>query len=161
MQEHSTDEIMARLAKHKALGSAPAAEHAWLAAHGAWRKYELGDVMVAKGAKSRELTIVFEGHLVIRVDRGAGSHKLYEWSDGECGGAMPYSRGASPPSDVVAEEVTNLLAVPDTMFPEMIRECPSVTTVLVHAMVDRARAFKTNDLNDEKLKSLGKLAAGL
>jgi signal transduction histidine kinase len=74
---------------------------------------------------------------------------------------MPYSRGASPPNDVIAEEPTDLLAVHDEVFPEMIRECPSVTTTLVHAMVDRAREFTSSGLRDEKLISLGKLAAGL
>lgn len=161
MQVETNHDVMAALAQHKALGSAPAAEHAWLAAHGEWRKYELGEVVVVKKTKSRDLTIVFTGHLVIRVDRGAGSHKIYEWSEGECGGAMPYSRGGSPPGDVVAEEVTNLLAVSDETFPELIRECPNVTTTLVHAMVDRAREFTSSGLRDEKLISLGKLAAGL
>jgi signal transduction histidine kinase len=36
-----------------------------------------------------------------------------------------------------------------------------VTAALVHAMVDRARAFKVSDLQVEKMASLGKLAAGL
>jgi signal transduction histidine kinase len=161
MHTEASRDVMAALARHKALGSAPAAEHAWLAAHGEWRKYELGEIVVPKGTRSRDLTIVFDGHLVIRVDRGAGSHKIYEWGSGQCGGAMPYSRGASPPNDVIAEEPTDLLAVHDEVFPEMIRECPSVTTTLVHAMVDRAREFTSSGLRDEKLISLGKLAAGL
>lgn len=161
MQEQTTEEVMALLAQHKWLGSAPAAEHAWLAAHGTWRALDVGDVIVPGGTLSPNLNIVFDGDLVIRADRGAGSHKLFEWKAGEVGGNMPYSRGATPPNDVVAEEPTTLLAVPKECFPEMVRECPTVTAILVHAMVDRARAFKTNDLNDEKLKSLGKLAAGL
>lgn len=74
---------------------------------------------------------------------------------------MPYSRGAVPPGDVVAEEPTELLAIPREMLPEMARECPTVTAALVHAMVDRARQFTSSDLRDEKLISLGKLAAGL
>ncbi len=40
-------------------------------------------------------------------------------------------------------------------------ECPHVTAALVHVMVDRARAFKSSDLQVEKMASLGKLAAGL
>src|SRR6476620_10330667 len=71
MQEHSTEEIMARLEHHKWLGSAPAAEHAWLAAHGTWRTLSIGDVLVPGGTPSPNLNIVFEGDLVIRADRGA------------------------------------------------------------------------------------------
>lgn len=103
--------------------------------------------------------MVFNGHLVLRMDRGAGSHKLFEWRGGDVGGVMPYSRGASPPNDVVAEEPTEILTIDKELLPEMIRACPDVTAALVHAMVDRARAFTSSDLRDEKLVSLGKLAA--
>src|SRR3954466_16066078 len=60
MQEHTTEEIMSRLAQHKWLGSAPAAEHAWLAAHGTWRTLEVGEVLVPGGTPSPNLNIVFE-----------------------------------------------------------------------------------------------------
>jgi signal transduction histidine kinase len=43
----------------------------------------------------------------------------------------------------------------------MIRECPVVTSILVHTMVDRARVFTSSDLQLEKMASLGKLSAGL
>jgi signal transduction histidine kinase len=152
---------MARLAQHRSLGDAPVVEHAWLAAHGRLRTYGVGDVVTAKGESAKNLLVVFAGHLVIRIDRGAGSHKVFEWRGGDVGGVMPYSRGASPPNDVVAEEMTEALTIAIELLPEMIHECPAVTATLVHAMVDRARQFKSSDLRDEKLISLGKLAAGL
>jgi signal transduction histidine kinase len=43
----------------------------------------------------------------------------------------------------------------------MIQECPTITTALVHMMIDRVRRFTSNDLQDEKMISLGKLSAGL
>ena len=43
----------------------------------------------------------------------------------------------------------------------MIHQCPSFTAFTVHTMLDRARDFNTSDLQDEKMLSLGKLAAGL
>jgi signal transduction histidine kinase len=133
----------------------------WLAEHGVMKVLAVGDVMTRKGEQATTLLVVLSGHLVIRVDRGAGAHKIFEWRAGDVGGAMPYSRGASPPNDVVAEEPTEVLTVAREHFPELIRECPVVTAILVHAMVDRARQFKSSDLRDEKLLSLGKLAAGL
>jgi signal transduction histidine kinase len=107
------------------------------------------------------LNVLLTGRLVIRSDGGAGRRKIFEWRGGEVAGAMPYSRGASPPHDVVAEEPTELLTIDRQDMPELIRECPAVTAVLVHAMIDRARQFTSNNLRDEKLISLGKLAAGL
>ncbi|HKS07781.1 MAG TPA: ATP-binding protein [Gemmatimonadaceae bacterium] len=157
----TNDELMARLAKHRALGHAPAAEHAWLVAHGELRANEAGIVVNARGQQVTRLLIVLDGHVVIRGDRGAGAHKIFEWKGGDCGGLMPYSRGAAPPHDAVTELPTETLEVSNQFFPELVRECPVVTAALVHAMLDRARQFTSADLRDEKLISLGKLASGL
>jgi hypothetical protein len=103
--------------------------------------------------------IVLSGHL--DPAGGAGSRKIAGWREGDVCGLMPYSRGGAPPGDTVAEEPTDVLAIHRDVIPEMIRECPRVTAILVHAMLDRARHFTSSDLHDEKLLSLGKLAAGL
>lgn len=132
-----------------------------MATHGRLHTYAVGDVITAKGEPAMKLLVVLSGRLVIRVDRGAGSHKIFEWQAGDVGGVMPYSRVTSPPNDVVAEEPTEVLVVFRDGLPEMIRECPVITATLVHAMVDRARQFTSSDLRDEKLISLGKLASGL
>lgn len=150
---------MARLKRHRALGHAPETEHTWLAAHGTTQVFESG-TMTSKGEQVASLFILFEGHVVIRVDRGIGSHKIFEWRGGDVGGALPYSRGASPPNDAVIEEHTEVLTIPKELFPDLIRECPVVTAALVHAMLDRARMFTSSDLHDEKLLSLGRLSAG-
>ena len=97
----------------------------------------------------------------MRADRGAGAHKIFEWKAGDVGGVMPYSRVTSPPFDVVAEERTEMLAVHKQHLGELTRECPVTTARLVHVMLDRARQFKATEIHDEKLVSLGKLAAGL
>ena len=155
------DDLLARLAKHRALGHAPPAEHAWLVAHGSRFVYDEGDIVTRKGEQSMRMIILFDGHIVIRANRGAGSHKIFEWKGGDVGGAMPYSRGASPPHDAMAEERTEALEIERQHFAELTRECPVVTAAVVHAMLDRARQFTSGDLRDEKLVSLGKLAAGL
>lgn len=154
-------DLLARLAQHRSLGGAPASEHAWLAKHGALRAYKVGAVVSPKGKPVTTLAVVLSGHMVIRVDRGAGAHKIFEWRGGDVGGLLPFSRGASPPADAVAEEPLELLEIPKEHLPAMIRECPAITATMVHAMLDRARQFNTNDHRDEKLVSLGRLAAGL
>ena len=153
--------VMDLLAQHKMLGSAPAAEHEWLVAHGERRSLAAGEVLSHKGELVSALYILFSGYIVIRVDRGAGTHKVFERRGGEVSGVLPFSRGTRPPNDSIAEEPTELLAIPQEHLPEMIRECPVVTAALVHEMVDRVKQFSASDLHDEKLVSLGKLAAGL
>jgi signal transduction histidine kinase len=152
---------LARLTYHRGLAAAPRGELAWLASHGIARSFAVGEVSTRKAQPEEWLLIVLSGHLAIHVDRGAGSRKIAGWREGDVCGLMPYSRGGAPPGDTVAEEPTDVLAIHRDLIPEMIRECPRVTAVLVHAMLDRARHFTSSDLHDEKLISLGKLAAGL
>jgi signal transduction histidine kinase len=152
---------MARLARHRSLGAGPPSEHAWMLAHGTLRTVAAGDVLVPAGTASTSLWAILSGRVAIHADRGAGSHKIIEWREGDVGGLLPYSRGARPPSDAVVEESAELLVVDGVHLPEMVRECPVITTTLVHAMLDRARQFNARDLHDEKLVSLGRLAAGL
>ncbi|MGH7620560.1 MAG: cyclic nucleotide-binding domain-containing protein, partial [Gemmatimonadaceae bacterium] len=154
-------DLVARLEHHRALGHSPRSELEWLAAHGVAQSYRAGDVTTRKGQPEQWLQIVLSGHLTIRADRGAGARKVIEWRGGDVCGLMPYSRGGSPPGDTVAEAPAETLAIHHERLGEMVRECPRVTATLVHAMLDRARHFTTSDLHDEKLVSLGKLAAGL
>jgi signal transduction histidine kinase len=164
-----SDALVRQLKEHRTLGSAPEAELRWMAAHGILREFDAGEVFVAAGQSSEDATtlaveglhIVFSGHLAIYVDRGAGRHKVLEWRAGDVSGLLPFSRMKTSPGDVIFEERTEVLTVLKEHFPEMIRECPEATARLVHVMLDRARTFTSSDLHDEKMMSLGKLAAGL
>ena len=59
------------------------------------------------------------------------------------------------------EKRTEILSIPIKDFPEMINKCPLFTAHTVHSMIDRTRIHTTSDLQDEKMISMGKLAAGL
>ena len=114
-----------------------------------------------RGIPVTGLFVVLTGHIAIFVDRGAGRHKMMEWRAGDVTGMLPYSRLVSPPGDSVAQEPTEILVVPRDDLAAMIRECHEITSILVHTMLDRARAFTSSGLHDEKMVSLGKLSAGL
>jgi signal transduction histidine kinase len=155
------DELMARLKAHRTIGAVPPEELAWVAAHGFVRHFDPGELLNRQGVPTDGFHIIFSGHLAIYVDRGEGRHKALEWRTGDVAGHLPYSRMKTSPGDVVAEEPSEMLTVAMEHLPELIRSCPEVTAALVHVMLDRARHFTSNDLHDEKMKSLGKLAAGL
>lgn len=157
-----TDEdVINCLAAHATVGKAPRAELEWLASHGCLRQLATGDVLTAKGAQVAGLFVLLSGRIAIFVDRGAGRQKVMEWRDGDVLGLLPYSRLVSPPGDTVAQEPTVILAVHRDHVRGMIHACHEITSILVHRMVDRARAFTSSDLHDEKMVSLGKLSAGL
>jgi signal transduction histidine kinase len=153
--------LIARLAEHKTLGSAPREELAWLAEHGILRKLEVGEILSHKGIHVEALHVLLSGRVVLFVDRGSGPQKAIEWRDGDISGVLPYSRLGSPPGDAIALEPTEVLSIPRGCLRALTHECHEVTTSLVHNMVDRARHFTSGDLQNEKMISLGKLSAGL
>jgi signal transduction histidine kinase len=58
-------------------------------------------------------------------------------------------------------EPTDVFVVDRVHFPELTRECPTITAALVHVMLDRARTFTSSELIDEKMMALGRMSAGL
>jgi signal transduction histidine kinase len=156
------DEILARLKQHKTLGGVPDEELAWLASRGHLRRIAPGRLLGARtGVAVEGLHVVFAGRIAIYISRGGQRRKAMEWGGGEVTGLLPYSRMETAPGDLVAEEEAELLTIRRTDFRELTRECPEATARLVHVMLDRARSFTSDALQDEKLASLGRLAAGL
>ncbi len=154
-------DLLDRLKQHALLRDLPHEQVAWVAAHGRPRRLAAGELLYPQGTKVDALYLVLSGHLAIHVDRGAGRRKAMEWRGGEVTGLMPYSRLSTTLGDVAADEPTELVSVHRDDFPEMIRQCHELTAVFVHVMLDRTRQFTSSDMHDEKLMSLGKLAAGL
>jgi signal transduction histidine kinase len=153
--------LVDRLAAHRSLVGVPREQLVWLVDHGYLMQVPAGEVFVRKDEPLKRLQIVLSGRIAIRVNRGSGPRKVMEWKGGDITGVLPYSRLSSPPGEVSAEEATEILAVDAEHFPALIRECSEVTARLVHIMLDRARHFTSTDFHDEKMSSLGRLAAGL
>jgi signal transduction histidine kinase len=155
-------DIVALLAQHRTLGNAPHDELVWLAEHGEMRRFEKGDMLAPYQPEMFEsCAVMLTGHFAIYVDHGAGTHKVMEWSAGDVTGVLPYSRMSKPVGTMIADEPIDAIVLHRRHFPELACRCPAITTALVHVMVDRARQFRSSELQDEKMKSLGKLAAGL
>ncbi|MEW5915467.1 MAG: cyclic nucleotide-binding domain-containing protein, partial [Gemmatimonadota bacterium] len=159
----SRDEIIARLSAHRALSAeaVPRKELEWLADHGEFRRYEPGEIASRKGERIPELMFVLTGSFGIHVEERHGWRRVLEWRAGDLSGLIPYSRMQASPGNTVVDETCEALAIHERLFPELIRECPTVTAVGVHVMLDRARRFNEAQLQDEKMISLGRVAAGL
>ncbi|HKI95124.1 MAG TPA: ATP-binding protein [Gemmatimonadales bacterium] len=139
----------------------PREEWEWLAAHGELVSHEAGWILGPKGERIEHLWIVLSGHVAVSVDRGAGLRRVTEWRTGEVTGRLPYSRMGVSPGNNRLEAPSELLAIDEREFGEMTKQCPKFTAYCVHLMLDRARSFSASELQDEKMVSLGKLAAGL
>lgn len=157
----SGDTLLEQLCQHRTLSPAPRREIEWVATHGHANTLPACTVLTPKSGPVTGLHIVLSGHITIHVDGPGGRRKVMEWRSGDVTGVMPYSRIDKPPGDVVVEEDSEVFTVLRKDIPEMTRECPELTAIFVHIMLDRARTFTSNFLQDEKMVSLGKLAAGL
>ena len=153
--------LLDRLAGLSNLGEIPLEELKWLVSHGQFEVHDVGTVLGPKDIPLKKLWIILSGCIAVRVNRGAGPRLVIEWRSGEVSGMLPYSRMIAPPGNNYVAEKCELLSINTVDFKEMIHLCPKFTAYTVHLMLDRARSFKASDLQDEKLISLGKLAAGL
>ncbi|MCK7521342.1 MAG: hypothetical protein MZV64_28505 [Ignavibacteriales bacterium] len=154
------EELVELLAAHRTIGSAPRQELLWIAEHGSLRHFEQGEQVTTHTEEVDTLHILLTGCVSIYVNRGTGLRKVMEWRGGDVTGILPYSRLKTPPGDTYVEEPTDSVVLSRDDLPALIRNCHEVTSILVHVMTDRARQFTSTDLRNEKMISLGKLAAG-
>ena len=161
----SETDIVERLRRHRALADVPVEELEWLAAHGELRRFEPGDHILHKGVDMTSgamgLQVLLLGHFGVQRRVGGAPRTVMEWHAGDLTGVLPFSRMKVSQSEVIADTPVEVLSLDPKYFPDLIRECPCITEVCVHTMVDRARVFNTSDLQAEKMVSLGKLSAGL
>lgn len=156
-----TADLVDRMADLPSLAEIPRGELEWIVAHGNLELRDAGKVMAPRGKRIENLWIILTGKISVHVDRGVGPRRVIEWRSGDVTGMLPYSRMTGPPGDNYIEEPSELLTVHEKHFPEMVHRCPMFTALTVHLMLDRARRFNASDMQEEKMISLGKLAAGL
>ena len=156
-----TPELIDRLAAHRAIGRAPRHELEWLAAHGEWRRFEVGEIPLPKGTPAEHMVVQLSGVVSTYTDRPTGRRFLLETKGGDLTAVLPFSRGGTQVGDVTITEAAEALFVHQSQFPELIRECPTILAAIVHVMLDRTHAMMSSSVQDEKVMSLGRLAAGL
>ncbi len=161
-----------RLAGLSPLAAIPRAQFEWLAAHGVIRRFDDGahvysrehpDGIVYSAARPGPgLFIVLAGRLSVRraAQPGAG-REIRELQAGAVSGLLPYSRLTNPAGYIVADGPAEILLIAADDIRAMTRECYEFTAYCVHEMLDRARVFKSDDLQLEKMTSLGRLSAGI
>jgi signal transduction histidine kinase len=155
--------MIERLADHQLLRDVPRAELEWLAARGQPRTLGQGEFLARTGdpREDHHLYILLSGRITTFVQLGGVRRKIRETRGGELAGLLPFSRMTHSTADIVVDDTIEMLHIDSGLFPALIRECPGVTAACVHSMLDRARTLTESHLHDEKMFSLGKLAAGL
>ena len=156
----SSESIVDRLAAVPLFGPVPRPELEWLAANGELRTYEVGSIPSRVGEPIDEMIVLLAGHVGLYAEAGGNRRKILDFGAGGVGGILPYSRFQKAPGNSIVEEEATMFALHKRHFPTLMREYPNLTAALVHQMVDRAREFRTAQLNDDRLQSLSRLASG-
>jgi signal transduction histidine kinase len=156
-------DLTQRLAALSSLAEIPVPQLEWLAEHGEVRRFADGTVLYGAGESEflRAVFVVLSGRFSVRVNRDGVEREVREVRAGQISGLLPYSRITNPAGYMVADGPVEILAVAEADIREMTRACHDFTALCVHAMLDRVRTFKSDDLHREKMAALGRLSAGL
>lgn len=155
------NDLIAELRRVPALANVPAEQLGWLAATATLHTLEPGERLTKRGDSIEAMSVVLEGWLSLRLEQNGQFRELDVIGAGGITGALPYSRLTTALAYVTAIEPTRLLSLDRRHFRELTAAHYELAEGLVHTMLDRVRELTRYQLQDEKLRALGKVAAGL
>lgn len=133
----------------------------WLAEHCEEIHLDTGEVLSTAGSPAEWLFIILHGHLRAVIKEESREVNVLTFDAGDIGGMLPRSRMTRFPADMHAAEPSRVGRLHLRHFAEMQRRIPMLDARLAHLMIDRTRATARAQLQQEKLASLGTMAAGL
>ena len=138
-------------------------EHAidWLIEKSTCSSHAKGEFFFKPGDPPEELVIIVEGVLDVYRETPNGRHELSLAQPGDISGNLPFSR--TKEITVFGKVVEDLvvLQLNRSYFQEMVQVSYALTQSMVAVMSDRIRSLSQGFFQDEKLKALGKISAGL
>jgi len=153
------------LKKVKALRELPDEHLEWLLTHSEYVEYEDGDVLYETGEPIDWMGFLLEGRIYfyLNVNGKLVFYFSFENDDlsGGVTGLLPYSRMRSSPGKSCAVGKLRIIKLHKKYFLELEKLNPDFIQRLIGYMTERARAFATTQLQQEKVSALGKLAAGI
>ena len=133
----------------------------WLAEHFEDIHLEKGEALIVPGDAADRLFITLEGKIQSLVQRDGQESVSFVMEPGQVTGMLPYSRMKVFRATARAVVPSRVLALSASLFEEMGDRIPELERRLINLMSDRIRDFTRTEEQQEKLVSLGRLAAGL
>lgn len=131
----------------------------WFEENASDETYEEGTQLVRQNDEADTMTIIVDGQLRFQDSRPNSPVMIVR--HGIATGLLPYSRLERYSGNAYALTRLRVARVHRDKFPEMLKQIPELTRRLVAVMSDRIREATRLQEQREKLKALGKLAAGL
>ena len=145
-------ELFADLADH---------ELAWIADHAERVELEPGQLLFSPGDPAEWMFIALDGVLQARREQLGPNAPSLVLRAGDIGGTIPFSRMTT--FNATGRAVTRAVVArfPKALFPDLLREVPTLQQRLVAHLIDRVRDATRREAQFEKLAALGKLSAGM
>jgi signal transduction histidine kinase len=153
------------LKKIKALNGISDEHLNWIMDHSEYEEYEDGELVSKTGEPIDNMTILLEGTVNFYMDVNGKLVYYFSFENDDASGGvtglLPYSRLRISPGNSSAVGRLRVLKMHKKHFPELERLNPELIQRLIGYMTERARAFATMQMQQEKVSALGKLAAGI
>jgi len=156
----STADIVAALKSIGELKGLSEREYAWIAEHGTERIGIDGDLVFSQGSPPRQLMFILSGEILVHRHSSSPVSVLIGRT-GRITGKTPFSRIKAWNADGRVLGNVWILDLQDDLFPEMLREIPSMTERIVRVLLDRNREYTRAEEQIGKLAALSGLAANL
>jgi len=141
--------------------SVPEAQLQWLISQGETIEIEQGELLFNIGEPVNTTYIILSGKMRICIMQSGVQKELRSLDPGFVTGYLPYSRGTVTPAFCEALKKSWIFKCSSQKIKEGITQNYELIEALVHMMISRVREFTSIQQQNEKMFSLGKLAAGL
>jgi signal transduction histidine kinase len=131
----------------------------WFIDHVSDLEFEEGTLLAREGEEVMNMSFILEGEL--RYQSSEPGWPVFIARAGQATGVLPFSRLRRYNGDAYATTRLRAAQLHRDLFPDLLREIPRLVPRLVGIMSDRIRENTRLVEQREKLKALGKLAAGL
>ena len=120
-----------------------------------------GEVIIAEGTPGDSLYLILAGALEVTKRDGDREITLATRRPGEFLGEMSLLEQAPRSASVRAVEASRLLVIGPEAFRQLLARRPEAATTLLRTVAGRLRSTEASLIQNDKLASLGTLAAGL
>jgi len=129
--------------------------------HGTEKDFADGETIFSEGQVEYPFFLVLEGRIRVTKRTPAGEMVLTIHEPGQFAGEISMLTGAPALATGKAEGQTRLAIFSQNEFRLMLADCPELAAIVLRAFAARSREVDATIVQQEKLASLGKMAAGL
>ncbi len=122
-----------------------------------------GDVIIRQGEFAEHFFIILSGSVSVlqTVAPGKYENELVSYTDGSAFGELPLLANMPVGGTLRVTKPTHLLRLDEDAFWNLMTTCPQVRKAILGNMAFRFQKYQSMTLQQEKMASLGTLAAGL